>query len=187
MMLLLNKIYRKIFEKCGKFISFIRILHLRLKYPKLKINFGSYIGNGCEIICSDDSEMTLKNVYIAQNVVLRADNGGKMLLSNSYIGFGAVIVSANQIIIDDFCLIAEMVVIRDQNHKFNFTDLVKDSKSETSPIKIGKNVWIGAKATILKGVSIGDNSVIGANAVVTKDVLTNVVAVGIPAKMMKVN
>ena len=50
----------------------------------------------------------------------------------------------------------------------------------------GDNVWIGAKATILRGVAIGDNAVIGANAVVTKDVPANAVAVGGPARVVRI-
>ena len=47
-------------------------------------------------------------------------------------------------------------------------------------ISIGNNVWIGAGAIILPGVSIGDNTVIGAVSIVTKDIPANVVAVGSP-------
>jgi acetyltransferase-like isoleucine patch superfamily enzyme len=54
-----------------------------------------------------------------------------------------------------------------------------------SPVTLGKNVWIGSNATILPGVTIGDNSVIAAGAVVTKDVPENVVAAGVPAKVVK--
>lgn len=54
----------------------------------------------------------------------------------------------------------------------------------TSPVVIGKNVWIGAKATVTKGVSIGDNSVIGANSVVTRNIPANSVAVGTPARVI---
>ncbi|MEZ3485540.1 MAG: hypothetical protein K1W22_02795 [Lachnospiraceae bacterium] len=53
------------------------------------------------------------------------------------------------------------------------------------PIHIGKNVWIGANATILAGVSIGENAVVAAGAVVTKDVPDGVVVGGIPAKIIK--
>ena len=53
------------------------------------------------------------------------------------------------------------------------------------PVKIGKNVWIGAHATILPGVTIGDNAIIAAGAVVTKDVEKNAVAGGVPAKKIK--
>lgn len=53
------------------------------------------------------------------------------------------------------------------------------------PITIGNNVWIGAGSTILAGVNIGDNTVIGAGSVVTKSIPDNVVAVGIPCKVVR--
>ena len=53
------------------------------------------------------------------------------------------------------------------------------------PITIGNNVWIGASSTILAGVTIGDNSVIGAGSVVKKDIPPNVVAVGVPCRVLR--
>ena len=53
------------------------------------------------------------------------------------------------------------------------------------PVNIGNNVWIGAGVTILAGVSIGDNSIIGAGSVVKKDIPRNVIAVGVPDKVLK--
>lgn len=53
------------------------------------------------------------------------------------------------------------------------------------PIKIGNNVWIGAGVSILPGVTIGDNCVIGAGSVVTKDIPSNVIAVGNPCKVLR--
>ena len=54
-----------------------------------------------------------------------------------------------------------------------------------APVKIGNNVWIGAHATILAGVTVGDNAVVAAGAVVTKDVPANAVVGGVPAKIIK--
>jgi acetyltransferase-like isoleucine patch superfamily enzyme len=54
-----------------------------------------------------------------------------------------------------------------------------------APIHIGKNVWIGANATVLAVVTIGDGAVVAAGAVVTKDVETNTVVGGVPAKVIK--
>lgn len=53
------------------------------------------------------------------------------------------------------------------------------------PITVGNNVWIGAGSTILAGVTIGDNTVIGAGSVVTKSIPDNVVAVGVPCKVLR--
>ena len=52
-------------------------------------------------------------------------------------------------------------------------------------VTLGKNVWVGAHATILPGVTVGDNAVIAAGAVVTKDVPANTVVAGVPAKIIK--
>lgn len=56
---------------------------------------------------------------------------------------------------------------------------------KVDPIKIGKNVWIGANCVILPGVLIGDNAIIGAGSVVTKNVLENSIVGGVPAKLLK--
>ena len=53
------------------------------------------------------------------------------------------------------------------------------------PVKIGDKVWIGGGVTILPGVTIGDNSVIGAGSVVTKDIPSDVVAVGNPCRVLR--
>lgn len=51
-----------------------------------------------------------------------------------------------------------------------------------SPIEVGANVWIGANAVVLRGVSIGDSVIVGAGAVVTRDVPSEHIALGIPAR-----
>ncbi len=53
------------------------------------------------------------------------------------------------------------------------------------PISVGNNVWFGAGTTVLAGVTIGDNTVIGAGSVITGDIPANVVAVGVPCRVMR--
>ncbi len=106
--------------------------------------------------------------------------------SRNYINRNVKIVCFDQITIGDDCLIADSVHFYDHNH--SLSDLSKPIRSQgysTKPIKVGNNVWIGAKATVLKGVTIGDNAVVGANAVVTRDVPANAIAVGNPASVVK--
>ena len=66
----------------------------------------------------------------------------------------------------------------------NFDEKYKDL-DVFAPIKVGNNVFIGNNAIILPGVTIGDNVVIGAGAVVAKDIPSNSVATGVPAKVIK--
>ena len=53
------------------------------------------------------------------------------------------------------------------------------------PVTIGDHVWIGSNVTIMPGVTIGENSVIGAGSVVTRDIPDNVVASGVPCRVMR--
>lgn len=96
----------------------------------------------------------------------------------------------NKIYIGNNVLTGRWVTISDNSH--GHTDKETLSKSPKSrnlvskgTIKIGNNVWIGDKATVLAGVKIGDGAVIGANCVVTKDIPAYSVAVGNPAKLIK--
>ena len=108
--------------------------------------------------------------------------------------FGAFnhITSINRIVIGDNCLTGKWVTISDNNHGGSgFSDLklppILRKVCSKGPVIIGRDVWIGEKATILGGVNIGDGAVIGANAVVTKDVPPYCVVGGNPARIIKTN
>ena len=89
-------------------------------------------------------------------------------------------MSAGNIYIEDDVRIALNVSLLTNNHDFYERDIltVKD-------IRICKNAWIGAGATILPGVTIGENAVVGAASVVTKDVAPNTVVAGNPARVIR--
>ncbi|MDE5957212.1 MAG: galactoside O-acetyltransferase [Muribaculaceae bacterium] len=93
---------------------------------------------------------------------------------------GCLMMSAGGITIDDGAMIAANVQLISNNH-----DLYERQIITCKPIHIGQNVWIGAGATILPGVTIGDNAVVGAASVVTKDVGANTIVAGNPAKFIK--
>ncbi|MEX1049618.1 MAG: DapH/DapD/GlmU-related protein [Akkermansiaceae bacterium] len=63
--------------------------------------------------------------------------------------------------------------------------LIRDTPDELLPTKIGRDVWIGANAVILGGVTIGDGAVVAAGAVVSKNVETGAVVAGVPARLMR--
>ncbi len=101
---------------------------------------------------------------------------------NVFINSGCRFQDQGGITIGDGALIGHSVVLATLNHDL---DPSKRSNLHPAPIVIGKNVWIGSNSTILPGVTIGDGAVVAAGAVVTKDVPPNVVAGGVPAKIIK--
>lgn len=99
-----------------------------------------------------------------------------------FINFGCTFMDRGGITIGDDAFIAPHVQLITENHGLSPE---KRRYITSSPICIGKNVWIGAGAIILPNVTIGDNAVIGAGSVVTKNVAANTVVAGTPAKFIK--
>ena len=123
-------------------------------------------------------------VYFEERVLVHSE--GRLVIGNHvYFNRDTVIVALGDIEIGDYSRTGERVSIRDHDHRFDRSDLlIKDQGYVVSPIKIGRDCWIGCNAVILKGVSIGDHAVVGAASVVTKDVPSNSLALGVPARVV---
>lgn len=82
--------------------------------------------------------------------------------------------------------LAQGITVTALNHNFEDTSMrIDDQGISTKPVIISDDVWIGANAVILPGVTIGRHSVVAAGAVVTKDVPDNSLVAGIPAKVIR--
>lgn len=125
-----------------------------------------------------------ENCYIEPP--LHSNFGGRHthLGSNVYANFNLTLVDDGHIYIGDSCMFAPNVVIATAGHPID-PQLREEQLQYNIDVHIGRNVWVGAGAVILPGVSIGDNSVIGAGSVVTKDIPANVVAVGNPCRVLR--
>lgn len=133
--------------------------------------------SGKIIICDNVSIDTNSRFVAANNAVLHVGNGSK-LGPYSIFNCGEDITIGENSIFGGFCY------LQSSNHGIKLGELIKDQNHTYGKIFVGNGVWMGAHVKVLAGVNIGDGAVIGANAVVTKDVPSNAIAVGAPARVI---
>jgi acetyltransferase-like isoleucine patch superfamily enzyme len=157
-----------------------------MMFPGLRVGLGVRLGANVYFSIVDGGHVEIgDNVHLDRGVNIVVE-GDLSIGANSYVGVCTVITAAERIEIGEDALIAEHVTIRDQDHRFTDADVPYRLQGRvTMPITVGRNVWIGAKATILRGVSVGDNCVIGANAVVRSSIATGSIAAGVPAQVIR--
>lgn len=103
----------------------------------------------------------------------------KIIIGNHCRFSGVSIVADKEVIIEDNVTLGANAIIGDRDgHNEIYA-------SEPRPVHVGKNVWVGMNATIMKGVTIGEYAIIGAGAIVTKDVPPYAIVAGVPAKIIK--
>lgn len=143
----------------------------------IKIGKRTSINDFCTIIVDNDpnpnssfkeSSLTIGNdCYIGEYNNLRA-GGGKIVIGNK-------------------CLISQHITIVATNHNIEKDVCIMEQpwSEKNNYVVIGNDVWIGANAIILPGVTIGNGAIVGGGSVVTKDVPENAIVVGNPAKVIK--
>lgn len=131
-----------------------------------------------------------KNIKIGESALLKS--GAHLCPCNSEsrvsvgartsIGFHTLIYASSSISIGSDCMIAPFVYIVDSNHGIEKGIPMNQQDNIARPIVIGDDVWIGAHAVVLPGVSVGNGAVIAAGAVVKEDVGENMIVGGVPAR-----
>ena len=101
-----------------------------------------------------------------------------------YANYGLTLVDDTHIYVGDHTMFGPHVTLATAGHPI---DPVLRGKGlqYNMPIRIGRNCWLGAGVIVMPGVTIGDNVVIGAGSIVTKDIPSNVVAVGNPCRVLR--
>lgn len=103
---------------------------------------------------------------------------------NVYANFNLTCVDDTHIYIGDYTMFGPNVTVATAGHPL-LPSLRERGYQYNMPVHIGRNCWIGAGAIILPGITIGDNVVIGAGSIVTKDLPSNVLAVGNPCRILR--
>ena len=139
------------------------------KREKILKKMFAEIGDDCYIEPPFHANWGGKNVHFGNGV---------------YANFNLTMVDDCDIFVRNNVLFGPNVTVSAGTHPIH-PELRSKQAQYNIPIHIGNNVWIGANSVILPGVNIGDNSVIGAGSIVTKDIPSNVIAVGNPCRVLR--
>jgi len=158
----------------------------------LKIGKGCIIGDGVTINAISRNGVNLgdrvtidRNASLLGSAVIRSIGEGISIGSGASVGAFNVIHGGGGVTIGKDSLLGPFVAIYSENHQFQDPDIpIRSQGNVRQPVQIGNDVWIGAHAVVVAGVSIGDGAVVAAGAVVTKNVPDRTVVAGVPAKVI---
>ena len=159
----------------------------RAAYPGIGIGRGVWIDPSAHLAAHDGGTIVIGDgTEIGARATLIAERDGAIRIgADSHVGIGAVIIARDEVTIGADALLSQYVAIRDHDHGTAPGTPYRLQASPRAPVAIGRNVWLGTKVTVVKGVSIGDDCVVGANAVVTRDLPPASLAVGVPARVIR--
>jgi acetyltransferase-like isoleucine patch superfamily enzyme len=200
-----RKLYKALFQKIGRGVLFGSRLILR--YPQ-KITLGDAVvlSDNCLLDARGTSNQGIcigNNTIISQNTILICKDaavnydkstgleaGGGIRIGHN-VGIGAnsgiYAVGGNTVEIGDYVLIGPYTYIGGHSYEFEQLDVPigLQGLNLRGGTRIEEGAWLGARVTLMDGVTIGRGAIVAAGAVVTKDIPAYAIAVGVPAKVIR--
>lgn len=196
---MINKCMRSVFDRYlrleRKWNRMVAFYHTSISGGSLALGVGASInvpvradGAG-RVTVGDQVSLGYKPAFRlgSGEILLQARNKGACIQigTSSRLSNNVCIIAMESIKIGQSCQIGDLVMILDSDFHEVSPTTRNATSGEISPVEVGNNVWIGSRSIVLKGTKIGANSVIAAGSVVTKSIPENVIAAGIPAKIIR--
>jgi acetyltransferase-like isoleucine patch superfamily enzyme len=175
---------------------------LTLKYARLIIRWGwlklrwrrrlqtdglCFVGPGVTLEIGREAVVRLGRwSWIGHGTKIRSHEGIVEIGAKTVLGQECTISSFQHVSIGRECILADRVMLIDFDH--GVVEVERPIRAQgiyKRDVRVGHNNWIGYGACILRGATIGDNCVVGASTVVTKDVPSNAVVAGVPARVLR--
>lgn len=172
-------------RRARRVMSLLRARAWRFIHPGIDVGKAARVGRSCRLFLDPRAQLKLGagcEVDDATTIAVYGD-GRIDLGPGAFVGHHSTLAAHSAIAIGAGTYLGELVSIRDHDHAVGAPPSSGDF--EISPIVIGPNVWIGAKATVLRGARIGEGAVIGANAVVRGELPARSVCAGVPARVLR--
>lgn len=158
---------------------------LRLIHPGIAVGRRVRIGKGVRLFVDRGGTLILGDGCEVDDGATVAIYGlGRIELGpDSFVGHHGTLAAHRSIVLGPGAFLAELVSVRDHDHLVGAAP--SSGMFEIEPVTIGADVWIGSKATVVRGARIGNGTVVGANAVVRGELPPHTVCGGIPAKVIR--
>ena len=159
--LFLGALFRRKTDRCGKLLR---------------------VGGGVTVSKAKRAKLRIGNyviLYRNAGLYLDSDNAVLEIGDHTFLNRRSEVMCKQHVKIGSHCAISWDVTITDTDYH------TLEGAETTKPVVIGDRVWIGCRATILKGVTIGHGAVVAAGAVVSKDVPAGTLVAGVPAKPIR--
>ena len=165
-----NLWYRLRGVRLGGYV-WMRRIDIPRNHADIEIGAGASLDRGVTLLCSGPPLGRPKLIIGA----------------GTYVNRNTMFDASEDLRIGQDCAIGPGCYFTDHDHGWQPGTRPLDLPMSGKPTRVGDRVWIGANVTVLKGVTIGNDAVIGAGSVVTKDVPARAVAVGVPARVIRVS
>ncbi len=161
--------------------SLFKIIPYKLMFQgRLTVGLKQLWGKNTKIVVTKRGKLIIGEMLEARRMDYISVQDGVMKIGNNvFMNQNVSVTCMESIEIKDRCIIANNVVIVDHDHDFVNGGFV------SAPVKLENDVWIGANATVLKGVTIGEGAIVAAGSVVNKDVPAHTMVAGAPARVVK--
>jgi acetyltransferase-like isoleucine patch superfamily enzyme len=169
-------------------VRFWRFLRLRLRHPGVVTEGFVFLGRDVEVVARRGYGRIVLGrwVHLGDRCSLRAHEGTLRIGDKTVLGREDTINCYLDVNVGPRCIVADWVYIGDFDHRYEDLQVpIKDQGIVKSPVRIGADVWIGVKASVLRGAQVGDGCVLAAHTVVKGDVPAGSIVAGLPGRVVR--
>jgi acetyltransferase-like isoleucine patch superfamily enzyme len=169
-------------------VRYWRFLRLRLLHPQVITEGMVYLGKGVELSARKGYGRIVLGrwVHLGDGNRLRAHEGTLRIGDKTVLGRENTLNGYLDLHVGARCIVADWVYVCDFDHRFDEVDLpIKDQGIVKTPVRIGDDVWLGVKSSVLRGADVGEGTVVAAHAVVRGPVPPFSVVAGVPGRVVR--
>ncbi|MEO7981719.1 MAG: acyltransferase, partial [Sporichthyaceae bacterium] len=169
-------------------VRYWRFLRLRLRHPEVVTEGFVFLGRDVEVTARRGYGRVVLGrwVHLGDRCSLRAHEGTLRIGEKTVLGREDTVNCYLDVHIGARCIVADWVYVGDFDHRYDDLHVpIKNQGIVKSPVRVGADVWIGVKASVLRGAQVGDGCVLAAHTVVKGDVAAGSVVAGVPGRVVR--